>query len=95
MSLLLYPLSSVFFYFDVSLHFSPPNGLERSQNGPWRFNIYDSHVMVLKEVKMVHGGLTTGSNVMVLKEVNLETLFTMYVSDGLESSQFCLYTQWS
>ena len=22
-------------------------------------------------------------------------LSTMYVSDGLESSQFCLYTQWS
>ena len=32
--------------------------------------------MVLKEAKMVHGGL----------------LFTVYVSDGLESSQFCLYT---
>ena len=30
-------------------------------------------MVVLKEVKMVHGGL----------------LSTMYVSDGLESSQFC------
>ena len=36
-------------------------------------------MMVLKEVKMVHGGL----------------LSTVYVSDGLESSQFCSYTQWS
>ena len=36
-------------------------------------------MVVLKEVKMVHGGL----------------LSTMYVSDGLESSQFCSYTQWS
>ena len=33
-------------------------------------------MMVLKEVKAVHGGL----------------LSTMYVSDGLESSQFCSYT---
>ena len=32
--------------------------------------------MVLKEVEMVHGGL----------------LSTVYVSNGLESSQFCLYT---
>ena len=57
MSLLLCPLSSVFFYFDVSPHFSPSNGLERSKNGPWRFNHCGSNVMVLKEVKMVHGGL--------------------------------------
>ena len=33
-------------------------------------------MMVLKEAKMVHGGL----------------LLTVYVSDGLESSQFCLCT---
>ena len=46
---------------------------------------------------MVHGGLKPlyDSNVMVLKEVNLKILSTMYVSDSLESSQFCLYTQWS
>ena len=76
MSLSLCPLLSVFFYFEVSPHFSHPNGLERNQNGPWRFNHYDSSVMVLKEV-------------------NSKTLSTVYVSDGLESSQFCSYTQWS
>ena len=56
MSLSLCPLLSVFFYFDVSPHFSPANGLERSQDGPWRFNHCGLNVMVLKEVKMVHGG---------------------------------------
>ena len=45
-----------FFYFDASPHFSPPNGLERSQNSPQRFNHCGLNVMVLKEVKMVHGG---------------------------------------
>ena len=35
------------------------------------------------------------SNVMVLKEVKLMLFYTMYVSDGLERSQFCSYTQWS
>ena len=77
MSLSLCPLSSVFFYFDVSPHLSPLNGLERSKmvHG----GLSTVCMMVLKEVKMVHGGL----------------LSTVYVSDGLESSQFCLYTQWS
>ena len=71
------PLSSVFFYFDVSPHLSPLNGLERSKmvHG----GLSTVCMMVLKEVKMVHGGL----------------LSTVYVSDGLESSQFCSYTQWS
>ena len=35
------------------------------------------------------------SKVMVLKGVNLMLFSTVYVSDGLERSQFCLYTQWS
>ena len=34
------------------------------------------------------------SNVMVLKGVNLMLFSTIYISDGLEMSQFCLYTQW-
>ena len=67
MSLSLSPLSSVFFCFDVSPHFSPLNGFERS--------------------KMVHGGLCT-----VCMMVHGGLLFTVYVSDGLESSQFCSYT---
>ena len=74
MSLLLCPLSSVFFYFDVSPHLSPLNGLERSEMRPWKFKHWC--MMVMKEVKMLHGGL----------------LSTVYVSDGLESSQFCSYT---
>ena len=53
--------------FDVSPHFSPLNGLERS--------------------KTVHGGLCT-----VCMMVYGGLLSTMYVSDGLESSQFCSYT---
>ena len=77
MSLLLWPLSSVFFYFDISPHFSPLNGLERSKTV--HGGLGTVCMMVLKEVKMVHGGL----------------LSTVYVSDGLESNQFCLYTQWS
>ena len=45
---------------------------------------------------MVHGGLSTVC-MMVLKEVKTVHggLITVYVSDGLESSQFCSYTQWS
>ena len=35
------------------------------------------------------------SNVMVMKGVNLMLFSTVYVSDGLERSQFCSYTQWS
>ena len=38
MSLSLCPLSSIFFYFEVSPHFFPPNGFKRGQNSPWRFN---------------------------------------------------------
>ena len=77
MSLSLCPLSSVFFNFDVSPHFSPLNGLERSQNGPWRFN------------HCVYDGLERNQN------GPWRLLSTVYVSDGLESSQFCSYTQWS
>ena len=33
--------------------------LKGVKNGPWRFNHCNLNVMVLKEVKMVHGGLTT------------------------------------
>ena len=74
MGLSLSPLSSVFFCFDVSPQFSPLNGLERSKmiHG----GLCTVCMMVLKEVKTVHGGL----------------LSTVYVSDGLESSQICLYT---
>ena len=74
-NLSLCPLSSVFFYVDVSPHFPPLNGLERSKmvHG----GLCTVCMMVLKEVRMVHGGL----------------LSTVYVSDGLESSQFCSYTQ--
>ena len=77
MSLSLCPLSSVFFYFDISPHFF-------SQ-------------MVLKGVKMVHGGLNTDSNDGLERSQNglWRLLSTIYVSDGLESSQFCSYTQWS
>ena len=61
-------------YFDVSPHFSPLNGLERSKNSPWRLNTeYD--------------GLE--------RSQNGPWKSTVYVSDGLESSQFCSYTQWS
>ena len=35
------------------------------------------------------------SNVMVLKGVNVMLFSTVHVSDGLERSQFCLYTWWS
>ena len=35
------------------------------------------------------------SNVMVLKEVNLMLFSTVYISDGLEMSQFCSYTQYN
>ena len=84
MSLSLCPLSSVFFYFDVSPHFSPPNGLERSQNSPWRFNHCDSNVMVLKEVKTFHGGYyPLCMSQMVLKGAN-----SFYIHNGLEMSQF-------
>ena len=66
-------LSSVFFYFGVSPHFSPPNGFERSQHSPWRFNHCGSNVMVLKEVNSVriHNGLEMSQ-------------FTMFVPNGLE-----------
>ena len=35
------------------------------------------------------------SNVMVLKGVNLMLFSTIYISDGLEMSQFFSCTQWS
>ena len=77
MSLSLCPLSSVFFYFDVSPHLSPLNGLERS--------------------KTVHGGLSALC-MMVLKEVKngpWRSIIHRVCLSNLESSQFCLYTQWS
>ena len=79
MSLLFCPLSSIFFYFDVSPHFCPQNGLERSQNVPWRF----------KPLWIECDGLERSQN------SPWRLLSTMYISDGLESSQFCSYTQWS
>ena len=65
-------------------HFSPPNGLERSQNSPGRFNHCGLNVKVLKEVKMVHGGyypLCTSQ--MVLKAAN-----SVCIHNGLGMSQF-------
>ena len=103
MSLLLCPLLSVFFYFDVSPHFSPPNGLEMSQNGPWRFNHCDSNVMVLKSQNDSWRFKHCDSNVMVLKEVKtvhggyyplcmsqvvLEAGNSVCIHNGLEMSQF-------
>ena len=71
-------------YFDTSPHLSLPNGLERSQNGPWRFNHCDLNVMVLKEVKMVHGGYyPLCMSQMVLKAAN-----SVCIHNGLEMSQF-------
>ena len=76
MSLSLCPLSSVFFYFDISPHFSPPNGLERSQNSPWRFNHCAVNVMVLKEINSK--ALST-MYVSVLKAAN-----SVCIHNGLE-----------
>ena len=83
MSLSLCPLSSVFFYFDISPHFSPPNGLERSQNGPWRFNPSYMSQMVLKAANSVHihDGLervnSPCQSQMVLKEVTYGCWFSL------------------
>ena len=101
MSLSLCPLSSVFFYFYISPHFSPPNGLERSQNGPWRFDHCALNVMVLKGVKTVHGGLTTVLWMWCswkkliwrhyppcMSQMVLKAANSVHIHNGLEMSQF-------
>ena len=68
------------------------DGLERSKN-PRGISHGDFNAAYWG---FLHGGCTLyNSNVMVLKGVNLMLFSTVYVSDGLERSQFCSYTQWS
>ena len=85
MSLSLCPLSSVFFYFDVSPHLSPLNCLEKSKTV--HGGLCTVCMMVLKEVKTVHGGLLST----VYASDGLESSqFCLYTHDGLEMSQFTM-----
>ena len=68
-------MSSVFFYFDISPHLSPLNGLERSKmvHG----GLSTVCMMVLKEIKMVHGGLLSTVYVSDGLESNNLFIYTM------------------
>ena len=64
----------------------------------WHKSTFFSSKWSWKESKMVHGGLTIVFQMWrSWKKWNSpwRLLSTVYVSDGLESSQFCSYTQWS